>query len=275
MPHSVSDDSSHDNDPDGDATPPADEDVGVLVGRIISDDRRDTRQHSRLLSRLVRTLGSGARNAGVRGVASGRWLTETFTDDIVPRIPVRDHATLVRHHNGLDGEELAEALERSASRATTTTGAVGGTLAAAQFTAPPLLLSTPVQLAAETLVVAAVEVKLVGELHECYHRPAQGSATKRSLDYVLAWAHSRGVAPLSSPESVTTVLGATARTALRKRLMLLFGRQFGTLGPYLSGAVAGGTLNRAATRSLASDVRAELRSSAPPDMRLGMTSDSS
>ncbi|TQN31941.1 hypothetical protein FHX37_1865 [Haloactinospora alba] len=267
MPRSVSEGPSHGNRSGGSATPAADEDAGVLVGRIIGGEGSDARQRSGLMARLARVLASGARTAGVRGVASGRWLTETFTDEVVPRIPVRDHATLVRHHNGLDGEGLAEALERNASRATTTTGVVGGALAAAQFTAPPLLLSTPAQLAAETLVVAAVEVKLVAELHECYHRPAQGSATERGLDYVLAWAHNRGVAPLGSPESVTTVLGATARTALRKRLMLLFGRQLGTLGPYLSGAVAGGTLNRAATRSLVSGLRAELRPSAPSETR--------
>ncbi|GAB3901918.1 hypothetical protein GCM10027612_66150 [Microbispora bryophytorum subsp. camponoti] len=41
--------------------------------------------------------------------------------------------------------------------------------------------------------------------------------------------------------------------------MRTLGRHLTTLGPFLTGAVAGGALNRAATRKLAVAVRADLR----------------
>ncbi|ASU84489.1 hypothetical protein CDO52_18265 [Nocardiopsis gilva YIM 90087] len=243
--------------------PTENDDVGALVGRIITDDGTDPQRRAGLLGRLTRALADGARTAGVKGTATGRWITEVFTDDIAPRIPVRDRATLVRHHNGLDGEELADALVRSAAHATTTVGAAGGALAAVQFTAPPLLLTVPAQIVAETLVVAAIEVKLIAELHEVYATPVPDSGLRRASGYLSAWARKRGIDPLQVPESVAVALGTAAKAALRKRLMRLMGRHLTTLGPYLTGAVAGGTLNRMATFALGKAVRADLRGQAP------------
>ncbi|MFD0886818.1 hypothetical protein ACFQ08_19900, partial [Streptosporangium algeriense] len=54
-------------------------------------------------------------------------------------------------------------------------------------------------------------------------------------------------------------LGAAVQAALRNRLLRTLGRHLTTLGPFLTGAVAGGALNRAATRRLAEAVRADLR----------------
>ena len=67
-----------------------------------------------------------------------------------------------------------------------------------------------------------------------------------------------------APGSVTIALGTAAKTALRNRLMRTLGRHLTTLGPFLTGAVAGGTLNRVATRRLAAAVRADLRPRALP-----------
>ncbi len=242
----------------------ASDDIGALVGRIVADDGTDAKRRAGLLGRLARAVAASARSAGVRSAAGGRWLTDLFATEIAPRIPVRDRATLVRHHRGLEGEELADALVRNAVSTTTAVGAAGGALAAVQFTAPPLLLTAPAQVVAETLVVAAVEVKLIGELHEVYGAPAPGTGLQRATGYVGAWAKQRGIDPTYAAESLTLALGTAAKAALRKRLMRVLGRHLTTLGPYLTGAVAGGTLNRAATTGLARAVRADLRARALP-----------
>ncbi|MDA8371696.1 MAG: hypothetical protein M0026_17780 [Nocardiopsaceae bacterium] len=244
--------------------PAGTEDMGELVGRIITDDGTDPKRRAGLLGRLARALATSARAAGGKGAAGGRWITDVFAHEIAPRIPMRDRETLIRHYKGLEGEELADALVRNAAHATTTVGAAGGALAAVQFSAPPLLLTAPAQITAETLVVAAIEVKLVGELHEVYGAPAPGTMLQRTSGYLSSWVKKRGIDPLEAAQSLTVALGAAAKAALRKRLMRLMGRHLTTLGPYLTGAIAGGTLNRSATRALAASVRADLRATALP-----------
>ncbi|MBB6171230.1 hypothetical protein HNR23_001290 [Nocardiopsis mwathae] len=252
---------------DGDTAPvgatPGSEGVAELVGTIVADGGTDPRHRAGHIARLARALADSARTAGVASAATGRWITDVFADEIAPRIPVRDRATLVRHHNGLDGEELADALVRNAAHTTTAVGAAGGALAAVQLTAPPLLLTAPAKIAAETLVVAAVEVKLVAELHEVYGTPMPGAGLQRATGYLSAWARKRGIDPLQVPESLAIALGTAAKAALRRRLLRLMGRHLSTLGPYLSGAVAGGTLNRMATFALAKAVRTDLRARTP------------
>ncbi|WP_461001735.1 hypothetical protein [Streptomonospora sediminis] len=236
------------------------DDIGALVGEILGDEEgADSKRRAGLLGRLTAALAGRARAAGAGGAAGGRWLTDVFANEIAPRIPVRDRETLIHHHGGLDGEDLADAMVRNASRTTTGVGAAGGALAAVQFTAPPLLLTAPAQLVAETVVVAAVEVKLIAELHEVYGAPAPGSPLQRTTGYLASWARKRGINPLQAAESLSVTLGAAAKAALRRRLLRLLGRHLTTLGPYLTGAVAGGTLNRSATRALAKSVRADLR----------------
>nr|WP_235001035.1 hypothetical protein [Marinactinospora thermotolerans] len=233
-----------------------------MVARIVEEDTGEDgkERRVRLLARLSGALAGSARSAGAAGVAGGRWITDLFTDEIAPRLPIRDAETLSRHHGGLTGEELADALVRNAARATAAVGAAGGALAAVQFTAPPLLLTAPAQIAAETVVVASIEVKLIGELHEVYGRAVTGGPLQRTSGYLVSWAKRRGIDPLQGAESLTVALGAAAKTALRNRLMKLMGRHLTTLGPYLTGAVAGGTLNRAGTLALARAVRTDLRS---------------
>ncbi len=244
---------------------PADRaEVGELVARLATEEKADEESRSRLLGRLSAALVRSARAAGAKSLAGGRWLTDLFTEEIAPRIPIRDRETLIRHHRGLQGEDLADALERVAVNTTTAAGAAGGALAAVQFTAPPLLLSAPAQIVAETIVVAAVEVKLIGELHEVYGAPARGGQLQRTSGYLVSWARRRGIDPTQSVESLTAALGTAARTALRNRLMKLLGRHLTTLGPYLTGAVAGATLNRAGTRALARAVREDLRAVTAP-----------
>jgi hypothetical protein len=233
------------------------DEVAEIVGELTAQEEMDPAERRRLLGRLSKALAGTARKAGVSGITTGRWLADVFMS-IAPRVPIRDLATLQEHHFGLSGEQLADDLSRTAATATMTVGAVGGALAAAEFAAPPLLLSAPAQLMAETLVVAAIEVKLIAELHEAYGVQVPGTGSQRGLAFAVAWSKQRGVDP-AAPGSVTAALGTAAKAALRNRLMRTLGRHLTTLGPFLTGAVAGGALNRAATRRLAQTVRADLR----------------
>ena len=242
--------------PEYDAVP-ADE-VGALVERLAGDEKMGRAERGRLLGRLARALTGSAREAGAKGLAGGRWLTDVFANQMAPRIPIRDVETLRRHHHGLTGDALAESLIASASNATTAVGAAGGALSAVEFTAPPLLLTAPAQIVAESLVVAAVEVKLVGELHEVYGAAPLGGGVQRTGAYVMSWARRRGVDPLK-PGSMSLAIGAAAKVTLRNRLLRLLGRHLTTLGPFLTGALAGGALNRQATRRLGTVILRDLR----------------
>jgi hypothetical protein len=231
--------------------------MAELVGRLSSDEDMDRETRGRLLGRFARLLAASARRAGAAGAGRGRWLTDTVIQ-IAPHVPVRDLETIRSHHDGLTGEALADSLVRAAQRATTGVGAAGGALAAVEFAAPPLLLTAPVQIVAETVVVATIEVKLIAELHEIYGVHVPGTGTTRGAIFLQAWAQQRGFDP-TQPGSVTAALGVAAKTGLRKRLLRTFGRHFTTLGPFLTGAVAGGALNRAATKRLADRIRDDLR----------------
>ncbi|MFD0688956.1 hypothetical protein [Actinomadura fibrosa] len=231
--------------------------IGELIGRLTGDEDMDRETRGRLLGRLARLLGRRARRVGAAGIGRGRWLADLLVE-AAPHIPIRDLETLRRHHHDLSGEALADSVVRVAGNATTAVGAAGGALAAVEFAAPPLLLTAPAQLAAETLVVAAIETKMIAELHEVYGVRVEGSGSARGAAFVTAWARQRGINPLKN-ESLTNALGSAAKAALRKRMLRTFGRSMSTLGPFLTGAAAGAALNRAATKNLAARVRDDLR----------------
>jgi hypothetical protein len=231
--------------------------MAELVGRLSVEDDMDRETRGRLLGRIARLMAASARRAGAAGVGRGRWLTDTVME-IAPHVPVRDLETLHTHHGGLTGEALAESLVRAAQRATTGVGAAGGALAAIEFAAPPLLLTAPAQIVAETVVVAIIEVKMIAELHEVYGVQVPGTGRARGAIFLQSWAQQRGFDPMQ-PGSVTAALGVAAKAGLRKRLLRTFGRHFTTLGPFLTGAVAGAALNRAATKRLADKIQSDLR----------------
>lgn len=234
------------------------EEVGELVGQL-SDESLDRRERGRLLARLTALLASGARSAGARAAVSGRWLTDVVAD-LAPHVPVRDLATLRAHHGGLSRDALADSLVRTASLATAGIGATGGILAAAQHAAPPTLLATPLQLAAETVAVVAVELKLVAELHVVYGRTPPGAPPQQASAYLSAWVARRGLDLGEGIPTLGAVLGTAARQQLRNRIVRRFGRNLSTLAPFLAGAVAGAELNRRETDSLGAALIADLRS---------------
>jgi hypothetical protein len=233
------------------------DDVGDLVARL-SDDELDRRERGRLLFRLGGLLATGARLAGARAALSGKWLAEAVAD-VAPHVPVRDLLTLRQHHGGRSGDDLAEALVSAAARTTAAIGAAGGALASAEMAAPPALLAAPVQLAAETLAVVAVELKLVAELHVVYGRAPVGTRAQLATAYLMSWATKRGIDLSAGSPSLTSVLGTAARSQLRSRVLRRLGRNVTTMAPFFAGAVAGAELNRRETRSLGDKLRADLR----------------
>ncbi|MBW3555414.1 MAG: hypothetical protein KY454_00600 [Actinobacteria bacterium] len=244
--------------------PPAvsDEDV-----QNIAEGRADARS----LTRLASALAASARGAGARAVASGQWLAATLIET-APRIPIRDLQTLQVQNHGLSGAALAAELIRRSSRASAAIGAASGAVISAQQFAPPAWLTMPFELVVETLAVAVIELKLVGELHEVYGRPVQGNGNDRTVALVKAWAERRGVnaSTLRHAGGVADALGRGTRNELvrlvRRRLVSRLGRNMSSLAPLLAGAVAGAEVNRRATRSLGEAVvrdLAAMRVSAP------------
>ena len=235
-------------------------DLAVVLAKV-TDDRLEPSERRRSVGVLVRALGSSARAAGAGAVLSGRWLADVLLE-VAPRLAVRDRASLQRHHPGLTDDELADSLVAAAVRATGAIGAAGGAVAAVAWTAPPTLASVPVQIAAQTLAVAAVEIKLLAELHEVYRVVPAGARAQRAMSYVVAWARRRGVDPLD-PTALRMVLGVTARREVGRRVVRRAGLNVATLGLLMAGAVAGSAVNRRETSRLAQHVLADLRRQRP------------
>ena len=240
---------------------PDDAGIGATVAALTADDLEPAGRR-RLLGRLVGDVRRRGLGQLFRPKAALRWMADVVAD-VAPHVPVRDLATLRRHHDGLDRDQLAERLIRNAARATAGVGAAGGGVASVEWAATPTLLSAPILLAAETVAVVAIELKLLGELHEVYGRPVTGSAVERASALVQAWSGQRGVNPLVPGVGVATVLGTAARKELQGTLLRRFGRNLTTLGPLLTGAVVASYLNRRATRSLGDKLVKELRKQGP------------
>jgi hypothetical protein len=229
---------------------------GVVV-RLVDGTPLDRGARARLLSRLAVILAGSARRAGAAAVTSGRWLTETI-EDLAPHVPVRDLSTLRTHYHGLSRDDLARALIDSAARATGAVGAAGGVVSSLEFTAPPLLLTSPVQVAAETLAVVAVELKLVAELHEVYGRAAVGTPAVRTAAYLGAWTRRRGIDPFAGGAGLTGAVSGAARRELRRRVMRRAGGNVATVLPFMAGAVAGASLNSRETKKLGERIAKDL-----------------
>ncbi|MFC8878989.1 hypothetical protein, partial [Streptomyces ardesiacus] len=173
--------------------------------------------------------------------------------DLAPRVPVRDLATLRSQFPGLGPEELADRLVAGAAKATATVGA--GVGAAAMLPVPPAM---PTELAAEITGVAAIELKLIAELHEVYGVRPPGSLTQRSTAYLNAWSDERGV-DVSKPSTLGSAMNSHMKRQLRQQIMKRMVRDLPNLMPFLVGAAVGAVMNRRDTRKLAARIRADLR----------------
>jgi hypothetical protein len=176
---------------------------------------------------------------------------------MVPRLKIRSNAQLREQFPGMSAEDIADALIDGAARASAAAGGAGGLAAAI-----PVLPAFPAEIAAETLVVVGIEIKLIAELHEAYGVPAPGGPAQRMTAYVGAWANRRGVSVI--PGGVAFAAGSPLTQLLRRRLTARAGRSAVSLGPLLTGAAAGAYLNSRETRRLGRQVRRDLRQRGAP-----------
>ncbi|WP_208898315.1 hypothetical protein [Streptomyces incarnatus] len=194
----------------------------------------------------------GVRKGGSRARAGLAHLADRIIE-IAPRVPVRDLATLRRQFPGLGPEELADKLVAGAAAGTSTVGA--GIGAAAMLPVPPAM---PTELAAEITGVAAIELKLLAELHEVYGVRPPGNLRTRSTAYLSSWSGERGI-DVMKPSTYDTALGGQMKRRLRQQIMKRMVRDLPNLMPFMVGAAVGAVINRRDTRRLAARVRADLR----------------
>ncbi|RFU83007.1 hypothetical protein DY218_29960 [Streptomyces triticagri] len=173
--------------------------------------------------------------------------------ETAPRIPVRDLATLRRHFPGLGPEQIADKLVSGACKASSTVGA--GVGAAAMLPVPPAM---PAELATEVTGVAAIELKLIAELHEVYGLRPPGPLTQRSTAYLTAWTQERGI-EVTRPATINAALGGQMKRELRQQIMKRMVRNMPNLLPFMVGAAVGALMNRRDTKKLADRVRKDLR----------------
>ncbi|MFD8260712.1 hypothetical protein ACFV19_17615 [Streptomyces griseoluteus] len=213
------------------------------------------RARARLLAR------EGARRGGTHARAGLAYVADRVID-LAPRVPVRDLATLRRQFPGLGPEQLADKLVAGAAAGTSTVGA--GIGAAAMLPVPPAM---PTELAAEITGVAAIELKLIAELHEVYGLRPPGGLRVRSVAYLSSWSGERGI-DVMKPASIDAALSGRMKRELRQQVMKRMVRNLPNLMPFMVGAAVGAVMNRRDTRKLAARVRADLRKSQVPWDRL-------
>ncbi len=216
--------------------------------------RRGTGAARRSAEAARRGAWTARQRAGTAGRGAASFISWLATQVVAmgPRLAIRDQATLRAQFPGRSDDEIADLLIERAARAA---AAVGGATGA--WAALPVLPAFPAEVAAETLAVVGIEIKLVAELHEAYGVPAAGTATDRARAYIGAWAHRRGF--FMVPGGLLLVAGSPLARQLRRRLAARVRRSTFSLSPLFTGALAGAMLNRRDTRKLGADIREDLR----------------
>ncbi|MFF9914676.1 hypothetical protein [Streptomyces sp. NPDC013457] len=227
------------------------------VGRRVTEPARAQLDRLKLDRARIDAVKRGVKRGGESAKAGIGYLADRIIE-IAPRVPVRDLATLRKHFPGLGPEQIADKLVAGACNASSTVGA--GIGAAAMLPVPPAM---PAELAAEITGVAAIEIKLIAELHEVYgHRPP-GTLTQRSTAYLTSWTEERGIDP-TRPTTVNAALGGQLKRELRQQIMKRMVRNLPNLMPFMVGAAVGAVMNRRDTRKLAQHVRKDLRARQVP-----------
>jgi hypothetical protein len=238
--------------------------VGGLLGTTPGSGSATDAPSASAASGLKDVLGAVAgaasawreRRESATGPDAGSRSPGAFLGDLLsaaaPRLPIRDRDRLRAAYPGLDDAEIAEALIARSARLTAAVGAATGGIAAVQWFATPSLLALPLELGAETVLVAAVEVALLGELHELAGRPAPASA------YLASWSEQRAVDGSGRPAVLTALTSAGLRS-LSRRMGRRLARGIPVAAPFLVGAAVAGRGNRRATENLARRVLTDLR----------------
>ena len=242
-------------EPDTEAT-----EISLRAAEVAADitETNQPQERRRLVRAFNKAVSSGARAAGrgtrvVRrraGSGSGWLLGQVVA--MAPRLRVRDQTALQAQFRGMSADEIADALIEGAAHAAAAAGAGAGLVAVL-----PVLPAFPAEVAAETLLVVGIELKLVAELHEAYGIRAPGNFAERMSAYVAAWAHRRGVFMIEG--GVILAAGSPLARLLRRRLIARAGRSAVSLGPLLTGAAVGAMFNSRETRKLGRDIRRDLR----------------
>jgi hypothetical protein len=224
-----------------------------VAGRGTRAVRRGAGSGTRAVRRRAGPVASGTQTARQRAGSGTSWLAAQVVA-MAPRLRVRDQAALRTQFPGKSAEEIADALIEGASRATGAAGAAVGVWAAL-----PVLPAWPAEIAAETLILVGIEIKLIAELHEVFGTPAPGSFAERMTAYVAAWAQRRGVSVRPGAPALLLAAGSPLARLLRRRLAARAGRSAFSLGPMLTGATAGAMLNRRETKKLGEQIKRDLR----------------
>ncbi len=217
---------------------------------------------ARVVGRGAQVVGRGAQVAGRGAQAAGRgarWTASRLADQVLataPRLPVRSQATLREQFPGRSPDEIAQALIDGSARMAAAVGAAAGTWAVV-----PFLPGYPAEVAAETLAVVGIEIKLIAELHEVYGLRVPGPTVSRMSAYVAGWADRRGV--VVAPAGVVFALGSPLRRRLQRRLAARVGQSTIALGPLMTGATAAALINRRETKRLGQQIRDDLRARSP------------
>ena len=242
-------------EPDTEAT-----DIALRAAEVAADvtetdrpqeQRRLIRAFNQAASSGARVVGRGTRVVRRRTGSGTGWLVSQVVA-MAPRLRVRDQAALRAQFPAQSAEEIANALIEGAAHAAAAAGAGAGMAAVL-----PVLPAFPVEVAAETLLVVGIEIKLVAELHEAYGLSAPGNAAERMSAYLAAWAHRRGVFMVEGGLILAT--GSPIARLLRRRLIARAGRSAVSLGPLLTGAAVGAMLNSRETKKLGRDIQRDLR----------------
>ncbi|MDI3402451.1 hypothetical protein [Streptomyces cavernicola] len=209
----------------------------------------------------VRRGGQSAKAGVLKGGQSAKAGIAYLADRIIenaPRVPVRDLATLRKQFPGLGPEQIADKLVAGARNATSTVGA--GVGAAAMLPVPPAM---PAELAAEITGVAAIELKLVAELHEVYGQRPPGGLKERTTAYLHSWSDERGI-DVAKPMSINAALGGQLKRELRQQITKRMVKNLPNLMPFMVGAAVGAVMNRRETGKLADKIRKDLRKQQVP-----------
>ncbi|MFJ2773159.1 hypothetical protein [Streptomyces sp. NPDC087300] len=223
----------------------------TAVDKTLRTERKNGSLSGRVAA-VTDGVKEGVRKGG-RGAKAGiGYLADRLIEN-APRIPVRDLETLRKQFPGLGPEQLADKLIAGAANATSTVGA--GVGAAAMLPVPPAM---PAELAAEITGVAAIELKLIAELHEVYGRRPDGGLGQRSTAYLNSWSEERGI-DVAKPATINAALGGQMKRELRQQIMKRMVRNLPNLMPFMVGAAVGAVMNRRDTKKLAGKIRQDLR----------------
>ncbi len=224
--------------------------ITELLGKLASG-----KVDKKTLKKLASTLRRSMRISRKGVTLSGQGIADLLLA-VAPRIPVRDFESLQNAHDGAAGASLAAQVIRSASRASAAVGGATGALASVNELAPPFWIMLPAEIVAETLVVAAIEMRMVAEIHAVYGKPIEGTPKQRGLAMLQSWSERRGVhvEDLDDQKALSKALGKGTTShvvqLVKRKLTARLVRNVSSLAPLFVGAVAGAELNRRSTRDL-------------------------